>query len=451
MRETKIHNNREIVKRDKHQDPSITSRIVQKFEATDKIFSTFQVPRGPHRPGKGAYWALHPGALSMFENGSLLRRRKRFKLHKPDKELLKSELQALASAMPPPCSDQSPVNNVSNSPTSSTTGTGLNVASLHRLRDDLLRWEMEERRMMISSAGSGSNAGFPNGSSPSPSGFDANNEAVAGYYLLSPEVRQRLTSTESSNEILRTYEAALLQSGTWNFSAFPVSPYVSQLSYLQQTTGQLQPSNTESPDARRLCTRTSLPGLDVRENNERFLADNNNPYELGYRDNVNEDESLSSSSRISAIYGSIVTAPPSPTSSISPGSPISKNYRANNRSSPLLSITTDQITNLTTDHVTTSQASSPNNRDPIVNLTSTINNTSLSSSLGIGKKTKKPFTIENIIAPDENELTEPKSVSSLDSTTKKSPLLAPRPLYAAGYPLPVATSAIQRHSYGAAT
>ncbi|XP_047361505.1 defective pharyngeal development protein 4-like [Vespa velutina] len=410
-----------------------------------------KVPRGPHRPGKGAYWALHPGALSMFENGSLLRRRKRFKLHKPDKELLKSELQALASAMPPPCSDQSPVNNVNTSPTSSTTGTGINVASLHRLRDDLLRWEMEERRMMITSASSGTNAAFPNGSSPSPSGFEANNEAVAGYYLLSPEVRQRLTSTEGSNEILRTYEAALLQSGTWNFSTFPVSPYVSQLSYLQQTTGQLQPSNTaESPDTRRLCTRSSLPGLDVRENNERFLSENNNLYELGYRDNVNEDESLSSSSRISAIYGSIITAPPSPTSSMSPGSPISKSYRHNNnRSSPVLSITTDPITNLTTDRVT-SQTSSPNNRDPIVNLTSTINNTSLSSSLGIGKKTKKPFTIENIIAPDENELIEPKTVS-LESTTKKSPLLAPRPLYAAGYPLPVASSAIQRHSYGTAT
>ncbi|CAB0036789.1 unnamed protein product, partial [Trichogramma brassicae] len=41
-------------------------------------------------------------ALSMFENGSLLRRRKRFKLHKPDKELLKTELQALAQTIPPP-------------------------------------------------------------------------------------------------------------------------------------------------------------------------------------------------------------------------------------------------------------------------------------------------------------------------------------------------------------
>ncbi|KAK0081180.1 hypothetical protein PV326_007819, partial [Microctonus aethiopoides] len=50
------------------------------------------VPRNPHTPGKGAYWALHPAALSMFENGSYLRRRKRFKLPKN----AKGESQVLA-------------------------------------------------------------------------------------------------------------------------------------------------------------------------------------------------------------------------------------------------------------------------------------------------------------------------------------------------------------------
>lgn len=45
-----------------------------------------KIPRMPDRPGKGAYWALHPAALDMFENGSLLRRRKRFKLIKTDKD-----------------------------------------------------------------------------------------------------------------------------------------------------------------------------------------------------------------------------------------------------------------------------------------------------------------------------------------------------------------------------
>ncbi|XP_035778383.1 fork head domain-containing protein FD4-like [Anopheles albimanus] len=56
-----------------------------------------KVPRRPDRPGKGAYWALHPQAFDMFENGSLLRRRKRFKLHKTDKDILNEELAALAN------------------------------------------------------------------------------------------------------------------------------------------------------------------------------------------------------------------------------------------------------------------------------------------------------------------------------------------------------------------
>lgn len=56
-----------------------------------------KVPRRPDRPGKGAYWTLHPHAINMFENGSLLRRRKRFKLHKADKDLLETELAALSS------------------------------------------------------------------------------------------------------------------------------------------------------------------------------------------------------------------------------------------------------------------------------------------------------------------------------------------------------------------
>ncbi|ELT97594.1 hypothetical protein CAPTEDRAFT_225366 [Capitella teleta] len=39
-----------------------------------------KIPRRPDRPGKGSYWALHPSCGDMFENGSFLRRRKRFKL-----------------------------------------------------------------------------------------------------------------------------------------------------------------------------------------------------------------------------------------------------------------------------------------------------------------------------------------------------------------------------------
>lgn len=39
-----------------------------------------KLPRRPNQLGKGAYLALHPQAFDMFENWSLLRRRKMFKL-----------------------------------------------------------------------------------------------------------------------------------------------------------------------------------------------------------------------------------------------------------------------------------------------------------------------------------------------------------------------------------
>ncbi|XP_017489230.1 PREDICTED: forkhead box protein B2-like, partial [Rhagoletis zephyria] len=45
-----------------------------------------KIPRRPDKPGKGSYWALHPNSGDMFENGSFLRRRKRFKLQKNLKE-----------------------------------------------------------------------------------------------------------------------------------------------------------------------------------------------------------------------------------------------------------------------------------------------------------------------------------------------------------------------------
>ena len=54
-----------------------------------------KIPRHPTRPGKGAYWTLHPKAIAMFENGSLLRRRKRFRLEEEEKETLDNELAAL--------------------------------------------------------------------------------------------------------------------------------------------------------------------------------------------------------------------------------------------------------------------------------------------------------------------------------------------------------------------
>ena len=56
-----------------------------------------KIPRRPDRPGKGAFWTLHPKAITMFENGSLLRRRKRFKLGGSDRDTLEDELSQLAN------------------------------------------------------------------------------------------------------------------------------------------------------------------------------------------------------------------------------------------------------------------------------------------------------------------------------------------------------------------
>lgn len=47
-----------------------------------------KVPRKTSHPGKGAYWTLHPSAINMFENGSLQRRKERFRSSKTDKGVL---------------------------------------------------------------------------------------------------------------------------------------------------------------------------------------------------------------------------------------------------------------------------------------------------------------------------------------------------------------------------
>ncbi|XP_047556338.1 LOW QUALITY PROTEIN: forkhead box protein D4-like 5 [Lutra lutra] len=46
-----------------------------------------KIPREPGHPGKGNYWSLDPASQDMFDNGSFLRRRKRFKRHHPPPEV----------------------------------------------------------------------------------------------------------------------------------------------------------------------------------------------------------------------------------------------------------------------------------------------------------------------------------------------------------------------------
>ncbi|KAM5267049.1 forkhead box protein E3 [Hipposideros larvatus] len=60
-----------------------------------------KVPREPGHPGKGSYWTLDPAAADMFDNGSFLRRRKRFKRAEPPAPAALSP--PVLAAGPPPC------------------------------------------------------------------------------------------------------------------------------------------------------------------------------------------------------------------------------------------------------------------------------------------------------------------------------------------------------------
>merc|ERR1712226_1601404 len=52
-----------------------------------------KVNRDDKKPGKGSYWSLDPDSYNMFENGSYLRRRKRFKKKDAAKDKEEREMQ----------------------------------------------------------------------------------------------------------------------------------------------------------------------------------------------------------------------------------------------------------------------------------------------------------------------------------------------------------------------
>ncbi|KAH3714744.1 forkhead box protein C2-A-like [Dreissena polymorpha] len=68
-----------------------------------------KVQRDDKKPGKGSYWSLHPDSYNMFDNGSYLRRRRRFK--RPDKE--KEDAQDGGEARTKSESDEADDGNVS--------------------------------------------------------------------------------------------------------------------------------------------------------------------------------------------------------------------------------------------------------------------------------------------------------------------------------------------------
>ncbi|KAK0168898.1 hypothetical protein PV327_002657 [Microctonus hyperodae] len=371
-----------------------------------------KVPRGPHRPGKGAYWALHPAALSMFENGSLLRRRKRFKLHKPDKELLKNELQALASSMPPPHSESA--GSVTTSAPNSSGG--LSAANLHRLREDLLRWEIQERRMMVTSTAAN---GF---------GLETTPETASGYYLLSAEARQRLAggTLPEVSDVNRSYEAAtLLQSGNWSFSGFNGSYMTHLPAYLQSSSRQsIIPTENRS-----ICSRiptieanTSVGGSrDIETYHER-------QYDV-YRDRFYDDETRLDGFSHSPTLPAKVYRPPD----------VVYGSSASPRLSPSYADGTDVVVGI--DQRT--PQTSPSLEATVI---------PISNCTSRQKRAKKPFTIENIIAPDDDDKIKNQEEDTIRLRTKTSSLLIPRPLYASYNALTTASEhAVHRSPYGTAT
>ena len=81
-----------------------------------------KVARDDKKPGKGSYWALDPDSINMFDNGSYLRRRRRFKKNKEkgvkdqsledSKEGLKDEDQSETSSTTEKTGDNSETNEV---------------------------------------------------------------------------------------------------------------------------------------------------------------------------------------------------------------------------------------------------------------------------------------------------------------------------------------------------
>lgn len=58
-----------------------------------------KIPREPGNPGKGNYWTLDPASEDMFDNGSFLRRRKRYKRQQPDQQALLVREQMFLDAL----------------------------------------------------------------------------------------------------------------------------------------------------------------------------------------------------------------------------------------------------------------------------------------------------------------------------------------------------------------
>jgi len=67
-----------------------------------------KIPREQGKPGKGHFWSLDPAAKKMFENGSLRRRKRRFKRSSSEADANKPEDKKAATMEQPEASESSP-------------------------------------------------------------------------------------------------------------------------------------------------------------------------------------------------------------------------------------------------------------------------------------------------------------------------------------------------------
>ena len=264
-----------------------------------------------------------------------------------------------------------------------------------------MRWEMQERRMMLAAAAAAS-TGFPGGpdcaAAAAPPTSVGNALTCPSYYhLLSPEARQRLVegaAGEPPPVSAGAFEtAAILQSAaSWSFSSFGSGHYLSP-------TGATPPSFQASgaptaADLRLHESEAAVAALNFREASSYYARERLSAERL-------EDESTTAATGLG--YPLMMEAPP-------------------------------------------------------IARTATTMASSVGSTAGLVakqmKKTKKPFTIENIIAPDDHQDDNPSGKRITDMAEEKKVVLSmPRPIYAAGFAMQpsLTDSAHQRPSYGTAT
>ena len=253
------------------------------------------------------------------------------------------------------------------------------------------------------------------------------NIPCTGYYLLSSEARQRLASAvpDVGSEAASPYEsAAHHHSGSWNFTGFGASSYVPQLPAYPHSS-----SNSELTDRRQTVPAFSMIKSESGIRNlGREIDFTEEAFEVGYylpEQPANEESPTLTSSRLEALYP--VTNSPTLSSS---------NFTS--RLSPGF----DTSLGIVNQHQTTPRTSPGLEIIPMQSSNS-------NSSKEVGKRTKKPFTIENIIAPDEEEKASRESFKIAEMETT-SLLSMPKPFYAAGYPLSgvITCATIRDHPMG---